>query len=133
MSVTAPTAAGSDASTTGAPVGLLYHVTLTVGGAAVDAEELRAGLERLADEQPFLLSARFAPERAEVRYWEEARCVDDAAALALRLWGEHRDSAGLPAWSVVGVEVLQRETYQWRASLASAPGALVPAGRVAPF
>lgn len=112
---------------------VLYHVTLTMGGPDVPVEHLRSALERLADENPFLLSARFDAERAEVRYWEEARCVDDAAALALRVWGEHRLSAGLPAWEVLGVEVLERGTYQWRVSHDPGAPALMPAGRVSTF
>ena len=110
----------------------MWHVTLTVGGEAVDAGMIRTGLERLTHERPFLLSARYAADRAEVRYWEEARDVDDAAALALRLWGEHRLSAELPAWRVTGLEVVDRVTFQRRAMDSPAP-ALVPAGGVRPF
>ena len=79
----------------------MWHVTLTVVGDPVGAGEIRGALERLTHEQPFLLSARYAPDRAELRYWEEARDLEDAAALALRLWGEHRVSASLPAWPVL--------------------------------
>jgi hypothetical protein len=86
----------------------MWHVTLTVVGDAVEPGEVRAALERLTHEQPFLLSARYAPDRAELRYWEEARDLEDAAALALRLWGEHRTSAGLPPWRVAGLEVVDR-------------------------
>ncbi len=111
----------------------LYHVTLTMGGPEVVEEDLRDGLERLADENPFMLCARFAVGRAELRYWEEARCVDDAAALALRFWGEHRISAGLPTWQVLGIEVIERTTYQWRVGQDLNVSALVPAGRVIPF
>ena len=75
----------------------MWHVTLTVVGDEVDPAEVRAALERLTHEQPFLLSARYAADRAELRYWEEARDLEDAAALALRLWGEHRLTAELPA------------------------------------
>ena len=74
-----------------------------------------AALERLTHEQPFLLSARYAADRAELRYWEEARDLEDAAALALRLWGEHRLTAALPAWRVAGLEVVDRATFQRRA------------------
>jgi hypothetical protein len=112
--------------------GPMWHVTLTVGGARADAAEVRAGLERLADERPFLLSARYADDRAEVRYWEEARDLDDAASLALRLWGEHRGTAGLPPWRVIGLEVVDRDTFQRRVTDAPAP-TLVPAGGVRPF
>ena len=27
------------------------------------------------------------------------------------MWNEHRDSAGLPRWEVVGLEVLERSVY----------------------
>jgi hypothetical protein len=110
----------------------MWHVTLTVGGDPVEADLIRGGLERLTHEQPFLLSARYAPDRAEVRYWEEARDVDDAASLALRLWGEHRLTAGLPSWRVTGLEVVDRATFQRRAMDSPAPS-LVPAGGVRPF
>lgn len=110
----------------------LWHVTVSVGGAPTDPDEVRSALERLALERPFLLSARYSGSRAEVRYWEEARCLDDAAALALRIWGEHRVTAQLPPWQVVGLEVLDRETYQWRARAEQVP-ALMPAGGIAPF
>jgi hypothetical protein len=113
---------------------LMWHVTLTMGGGAILADQVRAALERLADERPFLLSARYAADRVELRYWEEAPCVDDAAALALRLWGEHRDSAGLPPWAVVGLEVVDRTTFQLRASeRIPIPAPLVPAGGIRPF
>ena len=110
----------------------MWHVTLTVVGSAVAPAEVRAALERLTHEQPFLLSARYAADRAELRYWEEARNLEDAAALALRLWGEHRRSADLPPWRVTGLEVVDRATYQRRATDGPAP-ALMPAGGVRPF
>lgn len=92
----------------------LWHVTVTVAGPAVDEDEVYEALERLSIEHPFMLSALYAEDRAEVRYWEEAPNVHDALALALRLWGEHRVSAGLPCWSVVGLEVVDRETFRGR-------------------
>lgn len=110
----------------------MWHVTLTVVGEAADPGEVRAALERLTHERPFLLSARYAADRAELRYWEEAGDLEDAAALALRLWGEHRRTADLPAWRVAGLEVVDRATFQRRAMDSPAP-ALVPAGGVRPF
>ena len=74
---------------------------------------------------------RYAADRAELRFWDEAEDVDDVAALALRLWGDHRDSAGLPSWGVVGLEVLDRATMQ-RRGVDRAPSPLVAAG-VAPL
>ena len=38
----------------------------------------------------------------------------DAAAMALRLWGEHRVTAQLPPWEIVGLEVVDRPTYHKR-------------------
>ena len=54
----------------------MWHVTLTVAGEAVDSADIKVALERLSQEHPFLLSGRFAQDRAEVRYWEEAVDVD---------------------------------------------------------
>jgi hypothetical protein len=85
----------------------MWHVTLTVGGEPSDPEEVRSALERLGAEQPFLVEGRYAGDRVEIDYWEEAEGCEDAAALALRLWGEHRVTAGLPAWSVLGLEVVE--------------------------
>ncbi|WP_432562687.1 hypothetical protein [Kineococcus sp. SYSU DK003] len=97
----------------------LWSVTLTVAGHATDVCDVRAALDRLLAEHPFLSSVRYSATRAEVRYWDEARDVDDAAAMALRLWPDHRVSAGLPAWSVVGVEVVDRETVEHRVAAQS--------------
>ena len=110
----------------------MWHVTLTVVGERQESSEVREALERLTHERPFLLSARYAADHAELQYWEEARDLEDAAALALRLWGEHRRTAGLPAWRVAGLEVVDRATFQRRAMETSAP-ALLPAGGVRPF
>ena len=111
----------------------MWHITVTVGGVCVDPGEVRAALERLSLERPFLLTARYAADRAEVRYWEEARDIEDAAALALRLWGEHRATAGLPPWRVIGLEVIDRRTWQRRAGARALGHTLIPAGEVTPF
>lgn len=115
------------------PAGRMWQVTLTVRGVAVPADEVRAGLERLQHERPFLLAGRYSADCAEVRYWEEADRLEDAAALALRLWGEHRLSAGLPSWSVVGLEVIDRETFSLRGARGELDVRLAPAGAVRPF
>lgn len=111
----------------------LWHVTVTVGGADRDPGEVRAALERLAQEQPFLLSGRYAADRAELRYWEEAADCADAAEMALRLWSEHRASAELPPWQVIGVEILERSLYGDRGATARAPIGLAPAGSWRPL
>ncbi|MGW1081761.1 hypothetical protein [Kitasatospora sp. NPDC002522] len=94
--------------------GRLWHVVLSVAGAASPLPELRAGLEKLAHDHSFFLTARYAADHAEIRYWEQARDLHDAAAIALRLWGEHKVSAKLPAWEIVGLEVVDRPTYHKR-------------------
>jgi hypothetical protein len=111
----------------------MWHVTVCLAGDHRPPDEVRAALERLADERPFFLTGRYGATRAELRYWEEARDLDDAAALALRLWGEHRLTAGLPPWHVVGLEVLDRETYQLRTGDVPGSAPLVTAGRIEPF
>ena len=52
---------------------------------------------------------RFAQDRAEITYWDEADSLVDVASLALRLWNEYRADAALPAWEVVGLEVVERK------------------------
>ncbi|WP_079177606.1 hypothetical protein [Streptomyces mangrovisoli] len=110
----------------------LWHVTLSVSGAEVPLKDLRRGLEQLAHDHPFLLTSRYANDHAEIRYWEEARDLHDAAAVALRLWGEHRRSADLPAWEIVGLEVIDRETYHQRVAEGYGPPPAAPVG-VHPF
>jgi hypothetical protein len=96
------------------PLSRLWHVTLSVSGAEAPLADVRRALEQLAHDHPFLLTSRYAGDHAEIRYWEEARDLHDAAAVALRLWGEHRASAKLPPWEIVGLEVVDRETYHQR-------------------
>jgi hypothetical protein len=131
-------AGGTGADTTaggrGTPDGLprLWHVTLCVSGGEVPLTEVRRGLEQLAHDHPFLLTSRYAVDHAEIRYWEEARDLHDAAAVALRLWGEHRRSAGLPPWEIVGLEVIDRETYHQRIAEGYGPPPATPVG-IHPF
>ena len=66
----------------------LWFVTVTVAGDPVEASVIRSGLECLSHEHPFLLSGRYASDRAEVRYWEEAR--DAQAAFALERFARPR-------------------------------------------
>jgi hypothetical protein len=92
----------------------LWFVTITVSGHRIESEAVRRGLERLSEQQPFLVSASFASSRAEVRYWDESVDVEGAVAQALRLWRDHESSAGLPPWTVVGLEVVDRDTARRR-------------------
>lgn len=110
----------------------LWHVTLSVSGPEAPLKEVRRGLEQLAHDHPFLLTSRYANDHAEIRYWEEARDLHDAAAVALRLWGEHRRTAGLPPWEIVGLEVIDRQTYHLRIAEGFGPPPATPVG-VHPF
>lgn len=110
----------------------LWHVTLSVSGREVPLGEVRRSLEQLAHDHPFLMTSRYANDHAEIRYWEEARDLRDAAAVALRLWGEHRASAQLPPWEIVGLEVIDRETYRQRIAEGYGPPPASPVG-VHPF
>lgn len=110
----------------------LWHITLSVAGEEAPLKEVRRALEQLAHDHPFLLTSRYANDHAEIRYWEEARDLHDAAAVALRLWGEHRSSASLPPWEIVGLEVVGRETYHQRLAAGYGPAPATPVG-VHPF
>lgn len=106
----------------------LWHVTLSVSGEQAPLTEVRRALEQLAHDHPFLLTSRYAGDHAEIRYWEEARDLHDAAAVALRLWGEHRQTAGLPPWEIVGLEVIDRQTYHQRIAEGYGPAPATPVG-----
>jgi hypothetical protein len=110
----------------------LWHITLSVAGSEAPLSDVRRGLEQLSNDHPFLLTSRYANDHAEIRYWEEARDLHDAAAVALRLWGEHRASAKLPPWEIVGLEVVGRETYHQRVAEGYGPPPAVSLG-VHPF
>jgi hypothetical protein len=111
----------------------MWHVTVTIAGDRVPECDIRSGLERLAHEHPFLLAGRYANDRAEIRYWEEAADARVATNLALEIWAVHRESAALPAWQVVGVEVIDRETFHRRAARSISGRSLISAGGVSPL
>lgn len=115
------------------PEPVMWHITLTLAGDPVSSDSIKTALERLSEQHPFLLAGRFAHDRAEVRYWDQADDAETAVSLALHLWNEHIDSAGLPPWEVVGVEVIDRETFHRRGHWVSERPGLMAAGRVVPF
>lgn len=94
----------------------LWHVTVTVAGQPVPPAEVQGALSRLAAQHGFLHSLRYAGSRAEITYWDEAPEMLDAAAMAMRVWDEHRASADLPRWQVVGLEVLEQSVRLARTS-----------------
>ncbi|MBA3265053.1 MAG: hypothetical protein H0T14_01585 [Nocardioidaceae bacterium] len=97
----------------------IWHVSVTVSGDRQPVSETRRALDQFQQERPFLHSLRYGESRVEFAYWEEAGDVVDAASLALRVWDEHRESAALPPWQVVGLEVVDLETFQSRQSAPS--------------
>jgi len=109
---------------------LLWHVTVTFAGTPTDLDRLVPALRALVDMQPFLASVRYSADHAEVSYWDEAEDVDDAAALGLRLWAEHRRDADLPDWRAVGIEVVDRDTLHTRGQRLPPPTGL---GEVRPW
>lgn len=108
----------------------LWHVRVTMAGAPTDALRLGSALRHLCEANPFLAAVRYSADRAEVTYWDEAENADDAAALALRVWNDHRRELGLPAWGVVGLEVVDRDTRAVRGDECERPLAI---GDVRPF
>jgi hypothetical protein len=110
----------------------LWFVTVTLAGDAVELSLVRAALERLAVERPFVVSARYGAGRAEVRYWDECDDAEVATAQALRMWSDHEVSAGLPAWRVVGLEVHDRASVHLHWERTDRPRVEV-LGEVRPF
>jgi hypothetical protein len=106
----------------------MWHVTVTVAGPDVGAEQTRLALHRLADKHQFL-SARYCGERAEVRYWDESVDARHAAARGLTLWSEYAELASLPAWEVVGLEVVDQPTLRQQGSAPNPVGS----GQIQPF
>jgi hypothetical protein len=79
-----------------------------VAGESLEPLLVRSALRRLSEERPFLESMNFTGSSAQVEFWDEGESMLDVASLALRFWNEHRDSAGLPKWEVVGLEVMEK-------------------------
>ena len=94
-----------------------WHVTLTLSGDAVEPLIARAAMGRLSEERPFLDSVSSTGTTAEIQFWDEGETMLDVASLAMRLWNEHRDSANLPAWEVVGLEILEKRVRATRADI----------------
>lgn len=94
-----------------------WHVTLTLAGAPAEPLILRAAMQRLSAERPFLDSVTPTGDSVEIQFWDEGECMLDVASLAMRLWNEHRGSARLPNWEVVGLEIVAKDLRERRARL----------------
>jgi hypothetical protein len=122
-----------DTARSSTPERRLFHVTLTVAGPALPDDEVRSALERLAERHQFLLSGRYAADRAEVRFWDEGQHLRDAAARALLFWSDYSELAALPPWEVVGLEVVDQETFHARGRSGELTVPPVGGGDVRPF
>ncbi|MDQ6688249.1 MAG: hypothetical protein M3Z50_11685 [Actinomycetota bacterium] len=91
-----------------------WHVTVTVSGQTVEPKLVRSALVRLSEERPFMTAMSFADDFAEIEFWDEGESMLDVASLALRMWDEHRGSASLPQWEVVGLQVLEKDVWDCR-------------------
>jgi hypothetical protein len=94
-----------------------WHVTLTLAGDAVEPLIVRAALQRLCEQHQFLDSVSNTGDSAEIQFWDEGENMLDVASLAMRLWNEHRDSAKLPDWEVVGLEIVEKDVREQRGAL----------------
>lgn len=72
-------------------------------------------LQRLGEQRPIVHGLRCSGDHAEIQFWEEGETLLDVASLALRVWMEHRASAGLPRWEIVGLEIVERDLHSSRA------------------
>ena len=91
-----------------------WHVTLTLAGESVEPLIVRAAMQRLAEQHQFLDSVSSTGDSAEIQFWDQGETMLDVASLAMRMWNEHRDSANLPRWEVVGLEVVEKSVRDGR-------------------
>jgi hypothetical protein len=94
-----------------------WHVTLTLAGDPVEPLIVRAAMQRLSEQHQFLDSVSSTGDSAEIQFWDEGENMLDVASLAMRVWNEHRESANLPPWEVVGLEVLEKTVRESRTSV----------------
>jgi hypothetical protein len=94
-----------------------WHVTLTLSGEPAEPLIVRGAMQRLSDERQFLDSVTATRNSVEIQFWDEGESMLDVASLAMRLWNEHRDSAKLPDWEVVGLEIVEKDLRDRRGSL----------------
>jgi hypothetical protein len=94
-----------------------WHVTLTLSGESVEPLIVRAAMQRLHEERQFLDSVVPTGRSVEIQFWDEGENMLDVASLAMRLWNEHRESAKLPDWEVVGLEIVEKDLRDQRGAL----------------
>lgn len=105
----------------------LWHVTLILAGAPAPMTQLGRALRRLCDLDPGNMGARFRADQAEVQFWDEGADISAVAFAAAHLWEASRDDAGLPQWSLVAIEVMDKARLRQRQQEAAeliAPGSV---------
>ncbi|MDP9822379.1 hypothetical protein [Nocardioides massiliensis] len=90
-------------------------MTLSVSGQPMEEPMVARALQRLSEQRPIVHGLRCSGDHAEIQFWEEGESLLDVASLALRVWMEHRSSAGLPRWELVGLEIVERDLHASRA------------------
>ena len=78
---------------------------------------VRSAMQRLNEERPFLDSVISNGKSVEIQFWDQGENMLDIASLAMRLWNEHRESARLPNWEVVGLEIVEKDLRETRAAI----------------
>lgn len=111
--------------------GPLWHVTVSVSGASASPEHLSAALHRLCALDPMNVGARYSTDTAVLQFWDEGAALSVVAQAAVAWWEAVRADAGLPEWSLTGLEVMDQHLWQQRGGQprrAIAPGsvALLP-------
>jgi hypothetical protein len=94
-----------------------WHVTLTLSGDPSEPLIVRSAMQRLTEERQFLDSVNSNGSSVEIQFWDEGKNMLDVASLAMRLWNEHRESAKLPNWEVVGLEIVEKDLRDRRGAL----------------
>jgi hypothetical protein len=94
-----------------------WHVTLTLAGEPAEPLIVRGAMQRLTEERQFLDSVVSTGHSVEIQFWDEGESMLDVASLAMRLWNEHRVSARLPAWEVVGLEIVEKDLRDRRVAV----------------
>lgn len=109
--------------------GPMWHVTMQVSGEPAPAGQIDKALRRLCEQDPGNMGARYATTGAELQFWDEGADIEQVVQAAVALWQRARGNAGLPAWTLIGIDVAERTLWRLRqtdAPVAIAPGSVVP-------
>lgn len=104
--------------------GTLWHITILLAGDPIPLDALGRGLRRLCDLDPANMAARYRAGAVELQFWDEGSDLETVALAAAQLWRSSRQGAGLPDWSLVGLQVLERA--RWRERRLTLPLAMAP-------